>query len=275
MSAGPLPHSPPPRRGTLAALVARRRLLAEFIVRDIRSRYFGTVTGALWSLLHPVAQLAIFAFVWGMVFKVKFPQLNDYSIVTFIAVAIWPWTMFQEGVQRAMASIPGNADLIRKVAFPRELLPIAGITATFLVQLAGYVLVMALLYASGEKLHLRGLPLVLLSLVNLFLCATALGFVLSALHTVVRDVEHAFAPVFMLLFYATPVLYPLEMVPEGIRRYMLWNPLAVIITRLREAWLGGALPAGEDALAFAVALAAVFLARAFFLRIAPYFEEFA
>src|SRR6185436_1957265 len=90
-------------------------LLASFARREVLNRYAGSVTGLAWTLLHPLAQLAIFAFVFSHIFRIGVPAgYSNVSYVTFVAVALWPWIMFSEGLQRAMLSIAGNAGLIRK-----------------------------------------------------------------------------------------------------------------------------------------------------------------
>ena len=107
-------------------------LLVSFTRREVLNRYAGSITGLAWTLLHPLAQLAIFAFVFSQIFRVTVPaEFPGATYTTFVAVALWPWIMFSEGLQRAMGSVAANAGLIRKVAFPHRLLVYPGAVPPF------------------------------------------------------------------------------------------------------------------------------------------------
>jgi lipopolysaccharide transport system permease protein len=249
-------------------------LLLSFTRREILNRYAGSVSGLAWTLLHPLAQLAIYAFVFSQVFRVGVPAGYKVSYVTFVAVALWPWILFAEGLQRSMAAIGSNAGLIRKVAFPHRLLVFAAMLATCAVHLAGYVVVLLALRLMGEPIHLSGLPLALMLLVPYVLLATGLGAFLAALQTLLRDVEHALGVVLSIVFYATPILYPASLVPESFRSWLGANPLAWFSERLREVLLQGGGFVPGDALA-TLGCVAVFLAGLwFFERLSPHFEDF-
>jgi lipopolysaccharide transport system permease protein len=258
----------------ISRAMRHRWLFLNFVARDIRSRYLGSISGAAWAILNPLALLGVYAFVFTTVFQVRFPELGKTGFVTFVAIVLWPWMMFQEGILRAIASIPANAGLMRKVAFPRELLVYAAIAAIFFIHLIGYALILLVLAASGEALQFKGVLLAGVTLLSLFLLATGCGLVLAALNAVVKDVEHIVSLVFMVLFYATPILYPLTLVPQSLRALFQWNPLTHIAGRLRDAWLLGAMPGVGDGVLFLVTLLFVLIAWALFHRIAPHFEDF-
>jgi lipopolysaccharide transport system permease protein len=258
----------------IAAVWPSRWLLLNFVARDIKSRYVGSASGLGWTLMQPLALLAIYGFVFTAIFQLKFPELGNVGFVAFLAIALWPWQMFQDGVQRSIMAIQSNAGLIRKVAFPRELLVYAAVIAAFVVHLIGYVVVLVALRLTGESLQIAGIFLALLMVVALFLACVGLGLILSAVQVVVRDVEHIVGPLFMVLFYATPILYPLNMVPERYRGLLLWNPLTLVMSRLRDGLLGGALPEWSDVLIIVLAALFVVGANAFFHRVAPHFEDF-
>ena len=256
-------------------LLRHRWLLYELTRRELANRYAGSVSGVAWTFLQPLAQLAIFAFVFSQVFRAGVPA--NYTGVTytaFVAVALWPWIMFSEGVQRGMAAIAGNAGLIRKVALPNQLLVYSAVIACYAIHLAGFVVVLLVLLAVGENIRLAGLPLALLLLVPYLLFATGVALVLAALQTFLKDVEHGVGIVLNMIFYATPILYPLTFVPEAWRGALAMSPLAYFSERLREVLLiQPALVAG-DAIA-ALGCLAVFAAGLWvFKRLSPYFEDF-
>lgn len=250
-------------------------LLASFTRREILNRYAGSATGLAWTLLHPLAQLAIFAFVFSHVFRVPMPEgYPGTGYVTFVAVALWPWIMFSEGMARAMTSITGNAVLIRKVAFPHALVVFAGMLATVAVHAVGFVVVLVALRLVGEPVRLLALPLAVVVLIPYLLLATGVGAFLAALQTLLRDVEHGYQVAITILFYASPILYPVSLIPEAYRRAFQANPVAWFSERLREVLLQGAGLVWGDALALAGSLLALAAGLWFFNRLSPYFEDF-
>src|SRR5689334_7888342 len=102
-------------------------LVAHFIRRELRNRYLGSLSGGLWALLQPLAQLAIYGFVWAYVFKMRLPggDASPAAVVPFLALGVWPWNAFAESISRSATVIQENAGLIGKVALPRSVLVIA------------------------------------------------------------------------------------------------------------------------------------------------------
>jgi ABC-type polysaccharide/polyol phosphate export permease len=239
------------------------------------SRYAGSVTGLAWTLLHPLAQLAIYAVVFTQVFRVGVPAgYPGVSYLAFVAVALWPWIMFSEGLQRAMASVAANAELIRKVAFPHRLLVYASVLACCVIHGLGLLAVLVVLSAIGEPIHLWRLPLAALLLVPYMLLAVGVGAALAALQVMLRDVEHVVQVILTMVFYASPILYPASMVPAALRPFVEGNPLGWYSERMRQILLlGDGLVAGDIAVA-AASLAVFGLGLWVFERLSPHFEDF-
>ena len=250
-------------------------LLFSFTRREFTTRYAGSAWGLAWALLHPLAQLAIYAFVFSQIFRVGVPQgYPGVSYVAFVAVALWPWIMFSEGLQRAMNSIAANAGLIRKVAFPHRLLVYAAVAACCAVHLIGFAAVLVALRLMGDPVHLSGLPVALVLLVPYMLLAAGLGAVLAALQTLLRDVEHVVQVVITVLFYASPILYPASLIPKSFEAWARYNPLAWFSERLREVLLQGSGLVAGDAWVAAGCLAVFLAGLWFFDRLSPSFEDF-
>ena len=152
---------------------------------------------------------------------------------------MWPWLAAQEGLQRATVSLANYAGLIRKVAFPHELVVYASIAATLALQFAGYLAVLVALAAFGEPVHFEGLLIAVPLWLILAIALTGLALFLAALQVFIRDVEHVLMPVLMILMYLTPILYPLTLVPEGVRPWVAANPFGWLVERLRDALLEG------------------------------------
>ena len=250
-------------------------LLGSFTRREVLSRYAGSITGLAWTLLHPLAQLAIYAYIFSQIFRIGVPAgYAHVSYVTFVAVALWPWIMFSEGLQRAMLSIAANAGLVRKVAFPHRLLVYAAVLACCAVHAAGFVVVLVALRLAGEAVDLVRVPLALVLLVPYMLLAAGIGAMLAALQTLLRDVEHVVQVVLTIVFYATPILYPLSIVPEAMRPWAQANPLAWFSDRIREVLLQGSGLVLGDALMALACIAAFAAGLWFFERLSPHFEDF-
>lgn len=259
----------------MKALWPHRWLFLTLLEREVRSRYIGSTGGVVWALVHPLLQLGIYALVFRSVFRVDFPELGQHPFVAFVAVALWPWMAFQEGLQRGAQAIQANAGLIRKVAFPHELLVYSAVAATFVVHLAGFALVLAVLSVLGQGPSLAGLLLAAGVIALLFLLALSGGLVCAALQVFLRDIDHMLAPAMMVLFYATPILFPLSLVPGWMKQIMSFNPLVHFVEPIRAALLYGSVVVGWQELAiWGGTFGLLYVARALFLRLSPHFEDF-
>jgi len=262
----------------IAALETRLRhrwLLWSFTRREVARRFRGSVTGAAWAVVHPLALLAVYAAIFTVVFRVQLPaSFAGTSYATVVALALWPWMMFSEGLTKGLASIEANAGLIRKVAFPHRLLVHAAVGANFAIHIAGFLAVIVVLRLAGEPVRLSGLPAALLLLVPLALVTVGVAAFLAALQTLLKDIEHLVGIALTVVFYATPVLYPLELVPPGLREWAAANPLGYPMERIRQVLLEGGFLVAGDAFFLVASLAIAWLGLAFFDRLSPYFEDF-
>jgi ABC-type polysaccharide/polyol phosphate export permease len=250
-----------------------RALLQNFFGREIRTRYLGSITGLAWALLHPLALLAVYHFVFTTVFRAG--GFQGHSFLLFVAVALWPWLAAQEGLQRATVSLAGYAGLIRKVAFPHELIVYASVAATLALQFAGYLAVLLVLALVGEPVRFEGLILAIPLWIVMALAVLGLSLCLAALQVFIRDVEHVLMPTLMILMYVTPILYPLTLVPESLRPWVAANPFSWLVGRLRDCLLDGRIGLEwGDAAALAGAVALFLAGRWVFRRLSPQFEDF-
>jgi ABC-type polysaccharide/polyol phosphate export permease len=248
-------------------------LFVQFFRREATTRYLGSVTGLAWALVHPIALLAVYHFVFTSIFRAT--GFAGSSFLAFVAVALWPWLAAQEAIQRAAVSVPGYGGLIRKVAFPHEVVVYASVAATLALHFVGYVVVLAALRATGEPVHLIGLVLAIPLWAILAIGVAGIALALASLQVFVRDVEHVLMPVLMMLMYLTPILYPLSLVPGRLQPWVAANPFTWLVGRLRAALLEGHLaPEPGDLVALGVAVLMFVLGRWMFRRLSPYFEDF-
>jgi ABC-type polysaccharide/polyol phosphate export permease len=220
-----------------------------------------------------VALLLAYHFVFASVFRVG--AVTGTSFLSFVAVGLWPWLAMQEAIVRGTASVQNHAALVKKVAFPVELVVVASAIATFAVQLVGFTVALLVLKIVGEPIGLAGLGLAVFLWIILFFAALGLGLALAAVQVFARDVEHALGPILMVLMYLAPVLYPLSAVPGSLRPLVASNPFSYLVQRFRDALLGGsAMPVLGDLVALAGATLVLLLGYAFFRRLSPFFEDF-
>jgi len=213
-----------------------RALLANFLRREITTRYLGSVTGLAWALLNPLALLAVYHFVFTHIFRVG--GFAGESFLAFVAVALWPWLAAQEALQRGAVSLGGYSGMIRKVAFPHEIVVYASVVATLALQLAGYVAVLVVLKIAGEPIHLTGLAVALPIWSILAIAVIGLTLALAALQVFVHDVEHVLMPLLMMLMYLTPILYPLSKISAQYHWIVFLNPLAGVVQAFKWGVLG-------------------------------------
>jgi lipopolysaccharide transport system permease protein len=259
--------------GATGDYARHRTLFRNFFRRELFSRYLGSVTGLAWAFLHPLALLAVYYFVFTTVFRAG--PINGKSFLLFVAIALWPWLAAQEALSRGTVAIAGYAGLIRKVAFPHELIVYASVAATLVLQLAGYLAVLVVLALFGEPVHFAGLLLAVPLWIVLAVAVTGLTLALAALQVFIKDIEHILMPVLMILMYLTPILYPLSLVPDGMKPWVAANPFGYLVNRLRDALLEGRIAlVWGDAVAVLVAVALYFGGRWIFLRLSPHFEDF-
>jgi lipopolysaccharide transport system permease protein len=233
----------PARGGRLDAPTLRRHvfLLRELVKRDFQARYAGSLLGFAWSFLQPLWLLLLFTFVFSTVLRVKVPGGGAGGhFGSFLFCGLLPWMAFNEGVTRATTSITDNATLIRKLRFPPELLVVAAVLAALVHEGIAALIFTAVLAALGD-LAWKGLPLLLLALPLQCALTLGLGFLLGSVHVFFRDTAQLLGLVLMGWFYLTPIVYPLDAVPERLRHWIELNPLTALVEMYRQAFLRGGL----------------------------------
>lgn len=252
-------------------------LLWVFAKREFKERYIGSIGSLLWLIIHPLLLLAIYNFVFSVVFRIKFLDLYQADFIVFVALALWPWLMFQEGAQRASRVIITNQGLIRKSSFNRALLVYASVLATFVTHLLGFILVI-LIFFGLNKLEFAWINLAISLFCIGILFAVCIGFslILAALQVYLRDVEFIQGTVFMVWFYITPILYPIALVPGSLQGWLQLNPLTTLIENIRNPLMSRALEMDGFAWIGMLAGSGLFLILAhwFFRRLAVNFEDY-
>jgi len=250
-------------------------LIRRFVTRELRNRFAGSLWGGFWALFQPLLQLAIMSFVFVRVFSARVPGLDAGGYAPFLAVALWPWTAFADGVLRATTSIQENAALIGKVAIPRELLVLSSVAASFLIHIAGFIAVVLVLAVASTGVHLAGLLPALLLYIPLAALVAGLALVCASLQVFVRDLAQALAQLLPLMLYCAPVFYDRMQVPPNYRWLFDLNPFTFYAETFRAILLGhGTFDGGRLLVACVVALGVLLVGHVLFRRLKPHFEDF-
>jgi lipopolysaccharide transport system permease protein len=245
------------------------------VVRQIRQDYLDNVTGFAWLILQPLILLAVYAFVFSTIFKARIPEAAEIGFVPYLAVAFWPWTAFSEAILRANNSVTANGALIGKVAFATEQIPLASVTATFIMHLVGYLAVLIVLQLMGTSIHWTYLVVVIPVVLLMWVFACAIALFTSAVQVFVRDLAQILPPLMTFWFFTTPILYSPSYLPESIQKIAQWNPMAWFVARLRELLLFGHVELDFKALAMLVFVTLfTWASLRFFRRFSGHFEDF-
>jgi len=225
--------------GLVQTLYGHRDLLSQFTVRNFKAKHQGSHLGLSWAVLNPLLLLGLYFTVFGLIFKGKFGVLPDETPVDFALALLLGLTVFHfvsEVINQAPAMIVGNPNLVKKVVFPLEVLPVANLGSGGV-----NLLVSLLLVTLGQILFGRGLPVTALwvpvIVLPVVLMAAGLGWLLSSLGVFFRDISQITQFASLLLMYASAVFYPAEHLPDQLWTLLRFNPLIYAIELLRDVML--------------------------------------
>lgn len=237
----------------LKELYDYREMIFSLVKKDLRGRYKGSVLGFLWTFINPLLQLCVFTLVFSVIMRAGYDQ---YYL--FLFVALVPWMFFASSVQDGATSILREKDMVKKIYFPREVMPISTVTSAFVNMLLTFVVIFAVLLISGKGVNpvaLLCLPVVMI--VEYILCM-GIAMIVSALTVYFRDLQYILGIVTMALQYLTPVMYGNDMVPDWALPIFNMNPMTPIITIYRQILYWKQVP-DLSTLLYAFLLGAVFI----------------
>jgi lipopolysaccharide transport system permease protein len=241
-------------------MLANRGLIASLIRREVLGRYKGSALGLLWSILNPIVMLGVYTFVFSDVFKSQWiggrGTRAEFALVLFAGLMVF--NAFSECIARAPSLILGNANYVKKVVFPLEVLPVVVLGSA-----AFHLLVSFVVWAGFHVLAL-GMPAATVALVPIVLAPLVLMILgiswgLAALGVFVRDVAQVVGLLLMMLMFLSPVFYQVDALPEAYRAFLYVSPVTVAIEQVREVMMWGRAPAWGEWLAYTGASASVAL----------------
>ncbi|MBK7853029.1 MAG: ABC transporter permease [Bacteroidetes bacterium] len=252
-----------------------RELFFFFTWRDIKIKYKQTVLGALWAILQPFLLMLVFTFFFNHALKVPSENI-PYPIFVFTGLMLW--NVFAGGISNAGNSMVNNANIIKKIYFPRLIIPVSAILASLVDYMMTFIILIGMLIYYHAPIHFStliiGLPL---SLLITLMTTFGLGSFLSALNVKYRDFRYVIPFLVQFLLFLTPVIYPVSIIPEGWMRetVQILNPMAGAIDTFRAAFSGAGIDYVLAGKSFCVSLLFSVIGMAYFRKTEHYFADLA
>lgn len=214
-----------------------REMIVSLVKRDLKSRYKGSILGFLWMFLNPLLQLCVYTIVFSVIMK---SGIEKFYL--FLFVALVPWIFFSMCLSGGTTIIFAQQDMVKKIYFPRQVLPIAFTTSQFVNMVLSFIIIFVVVAFSGIGLHISALIFLPLVMLIEYILALGITFLTSSLTVYFRDLEHILGIVSMAWMYMTPILYDVTSVPEQFLPIFNLNPMTPIIVAYRDILYYGRAP---------------------------------
>ena len=233
--------------GRIKEIYAYREMIVSLVRRDLKGRYKGSVLGFLWTFLNPLLQLAVYTMVFSTIMRAG---IENYYL--FLFVALIPWIFFSTALTGGAGCILAQQDMVKKIYFPREVLPVAYVTSQFVNMLLSFIVIICGLVVSGHGFNIKAVLCLPVIMVVEYMLALGFTMVMSALTVYIRDLEYILGILAMAWQFLTPVMYTVEQAPEKIHWIFSMNPMTYIIIAYRDILYYGKMPKLETLLSAAV-----------------------
>lgn len=204
-----------------------REFLKSNVKKDIRGKYKGSFLGVLWSFINPLLSVLVYVIVFPYIMRIK---VENYLI--YLITGIIPWTFFTSSINMGMISVLSNADIIKKVYFPRIILPISSVTSCLVNFLISCAIILLFCIGSGLGISIQLLWLPLIAIIQ-YIMLLGFTFILSAIEMYMRDIEHIINFILSMAFYVTPILYTPDIFPDNLVWVLKLNPMAYLVNAYR------------------------------------------
>lgn len=222
---------------TLKEIYAYREMIFSLVRRDLKGRYKGSVLGFLWTFINPLLQLGVYTMVFSVIMR---NGIKDYYL--FLFVALIPWIFFSTSLSGGASCIWAQKEMVKKIYFPREVLPISFVTTQFVNMLLSFLVIFAVLIVCGKGLNPVAMLCLPIIMIVEYMLAMGVALIVSALTVYLRDVEYILGIITMAWQFLTPVMYSIDMVPEKLMPLFNLNPMTPIIVAYRDILYYGQVP---------------------------------
>lgn len=210
-------------------LYAYREMIFSLVRRDLKGRYKGSVLGFFWTFLNPLLQLGVYTLVFSVIMR---NGIEDYYL--FLFVALVPWIFFSASITGGATCIWDQQDMVKKIYFPREVLPISFVTSQFVNMLLSLFVVFGVLIVSGKGISLIALAYLPVIMLIEYLLALSMAMIVASVTVYLRDVQYLLGIILMAWQFLSPVMYSIDQVPDEVMTIFLLNPMTPIITAYRD-----------------------------------------
>lgn len=210
-------------------LYAYREMIRCMVFRDLRGRYKSSVLGFLWTFINPLCQIVVYTIVFSRIFRMG---IGQYYL--FLTVVMIPWVFFSSSVAGGTMAVVNQQDLVKKIYFPREVLPVSYVTVCFVHMLFSFVVVFLVIAVSGNGFCIPALFCLPVVMLAQYLLCLGLTMAVSACTVYLRDLEHIMSVLFMVWIYLTPVMYDIRFIPQDLLLLFQLNPMTPVAVAYRE-----------------------------------------
>jgi ABC-2 type transport system permease protein len=214
---------------TLKELYAYRQMIFSLVKKDLRGRYKGSVLGFMWTFINPLLQLIVYTMVFSFILKTN---IERYYLYLFVALI--PWIFFSSSITVGAASVVAQKDLVKKIYFPRMVIPISYVTSCFVNMLLCFIVVFAVIICTGAGVNAVAVLTLPVIMAVEYLLALGMALLTSAVTVYFRDLEHILGIISMAWMYMTPIMYDKSIVPERLLPVFNLNPMTHVIECYRD-----------------------------------------
>ncbi|MCI8285807.1 MAG: ABC transporter permease [Firmicutes bacterium] len=218
-------------------IYAYREMIFSLVKRDLKGRYKGSILGFLWTFINPLLQLAVYTMVFSTIMR---SGIEDYYL--FLFVALIPWIFFSTSVAGGAGCIWSQQEMVKKIYFPREVLPISFVTSQFVNMLLCFIVIFLVLIVSGKGLNPAAILCLPIIMIVEYILALGIALIVSAVTVYIRDLEYILGIITMAWQFLSPVMYSIEQVPEQLHGIFNLNPMSHVIVAYRDILYYGKIP---------------------------------
>lgn len=246
-----------------------RDMIGGLVKRELRGRYKGSLAGFLWNYINPLCQILVYIFVFGIIFT---SPLNNFYV--YLIVGIMPWNMFSSAIIQASGCIFAQADMVKKIYFPREVLVIS-VTASQLVNfLISYLIAFVVIIVTGAGVNLKLLLYLPIIITIQYIMTLGISLILAAVDVYFRDMEYITGVVTMIWIWLTPIMYALENVPSNLAAILSLNPMTHVIRTYQNILYYKVAPTGKSLFILAIfSVVLLVIGECVFIHLEKHFAE--